>query len=102
MEEWPQKSAKEIAAYAKEGINKLQRKYFSAALTRAQAKRNKNDVLPEVGVQKESQSDAQQSRQNNPDEPKTKIRRPPAGSAGTKLIDIRKFSSLTRLIRVTA
>lgn len=102
MEEWPQKSAKEIAAYAKEGINKLQRKYFSAALTRAQAKRNKNDVLPEVGVQKESQSDAQQSRQNNPDEPKTKIRRPPAGSAVTKLIDIRKFSSLTRLIRVTA
>ncbi|TDH04610.1 hypothetical protein EPR50_G00134590 [Perca flavescens] len=65
VEEWPQKSAKEIAAYAKESIDKLQRKSFSAALTRAQAKRNKNDVLPEVGVQK-------------------------------------KFSSLTRLIRVTA
>jgi hypothetical protein len=83
VKEWPHKSTKEIAAYAKEGINKLRRKAFSAALTRAQVKRN--------------QSDAQQ---NNPDEPKTRIRRSPAGSAVTKLIDIRKFSSLTRLIRV--
>ncbi|XP_055768950.1 uncharacterized protein LOC129844827 [Salvelinus fontinalis] len=85
VKEWPHKSAKEIAAYAKEGINKLRRKAFSAALTRAQVKRN--------------QSDAQQ---NNPDEPKTRIRRSPAGSAVTKLIDIRKFSNLTRLIRVIA
>ncbi|KAM9553345.1 uncharacterized protein ACWYII_035103 isoform 1-T2 [Salvelinus alpinus] len=85
VKEWPHKSAKEIAAYAKEGINKLRRRAFSAALTRAQVKRN--------------QSDAQQ---NNPDEPKTRIRRSPAGSAVTKLIDIRKFSSLTRLIRVIA
>lgn len=36
VEEWPKKSAKEVAAYAKEGIDRLQRKSFSAALTRAQ------------------------------------------------------------------
>lgn len=40
VEEWPTKSAKEVTAYAKEGINKLQRKLFTAALTRAQLKRN--------------------------------------------------------------
>lgn len=38
VEEWPVKSAKEVAASAKEGINKLRRKTFTAALTRAQAK----------------------------------------------------------------
>ncbi|GAA6088185.1 uncharacterized protein LOC106611916 [Tachysurus ichikawai] len=96
-------TAKEVAAYAKEGLDKLQRKSFSAALTRAQAKRNKGDVLPEVGVQKkESQSVVQQNGQDNLDKLKTLIRRPPAGSAVTKLIDIRKFSSLTKLIRVIA
>ncbi|GAA6075579.1 uncharacterized protein LOC123723901 [Tachysurus ichikawai] len=103
IEEWPHKSAKEVAAYAKEGLDKLQRKSFSAALTRAQAKRNKGDVFPEVGVQKkESQSVVQQNGQHNPDKLKTLIRRPLASSAVTKLIDIRKFSSLTKLIRVIA
>lgn len=38
LEEWPIKSAKEIATSAKEGIEKLQRKTFSAATTRARAK----------------------------------------------------------------
>lgn len=38
VEQWPKKSAKETAAGARESINKLQRKVFSAALTRAQAK----------------------------------------------------------------
>lgn len=36
--EWPTKSARDIAAHAIEGINKLQRKCFTAALTRAQVK----------------------------------------------------------------
>ncbi len=40
VEEWPTKSAKDVAADAKEGINKLQRKCFTAALTRAQVKKN--------------------------------------------------------------
>jgi len=83
--EWPHKSAKEVATYAKEGINKLQRKAFSAALTRMQAKKDKRDV-----------------QQANPDESKIQIRRLPSGSAVTNLIDIKKFSNLTRLIRVIA
>ncbi|KAI3352112.1 hypothetical protein L3Q82_020927 [Scortum barcoo] len=32
VKEWPKKSAKEVTAYAKEGIDRLQRKSFSAAL----------------------------------------------------------------------
>lgn len=42
VDEWPTKSARDVAAYAKEGINKLQRKCFTAALTRAQVRRNQN------------------------------------------------------------
>ncbi|KAB5567602.1 hypothetical protein PHYPO_G00234660 [Pangasianodon hypophthalmus] len=44
VEQWPKKSAKEVAAYAKEGIDRLQRKSFSAALTRSQVKNNKGGV----------------------------------------------------------
>lgn len=43
VEEWPVKSAKEVAASAKEGINKLLRKTFTAALTRSQAKLRQPD-----------------------------------------------------------
>lgn len=43
IEEWPKKSAKEIAANAKEGIEKLQRKAFSAVLTRAQERKEKTE-----------------------------------------------------------
>ncbi len=42
VEEWPTKSAKDVAADAKEGINKLQRKCFTAALTRAQVKKTQH------------------------------------------------------------
>ncbi|KAJ8398913.1 hypothetical protein AAFF_G00418210 [Aldrovandia affinis] len=37
FEEWPVKSAAEVAADARESVNKLKRKAFSGALTRAQA-----------------------------------------------------------------
>lgn len=40
------KSAKEVAASAKDGICKLQRKAFSAVLTRAQTKKNQMDAVP--------------------------------------------------------
>lgn len=42
VEEWPTKSAKDVAADAKEGINKLQRKCFTAALTRARVEKKTN------------------------------------------------------------
>lgn len=37
IKEWPKKYAKEVATNAKKSIDKLQRKAFSAVLTRAQA-----------------------------------------------------------------
>ena len=37
VEEWPKKSAGEFAAHARESVNRLQRKAFSAGMTRAQA-----------------------------------------------------------------
>ncbi|KAJ8367396.1 hypothetical protein AAFF_G00320230 [Aldrovandia affinis] len=63
FEEWPVKSAAEVAADARESVNKLKRKAFSGALTRAQAnvrtgkvKLNQSLTEPacESGIPKES------------------------------------------------
>ena len=73
VEEWPKKSAKEVAAYAKEGIDRLQRKSFSAALTRSQVRKNKSDGAAvrssPVGVEDEKDHDVLQS---SPEGSKTK------------------------------
>lgn len=90
VEEWPERSAREVAANAKEGIDQLQRKTFSAVVTRAQGKRKQSDT--------EQNNPAKISVKNR----KTSIPRPPAGSTIKKLTDVRKFSSLIKLIRVTA
>ncbi len=46
VEEWPKKSAAEVAGDAKEKVNKLQRKTFSAVLTRAQTKKDQQNGSP--------------------------------------------------------
>ena len=46
VEDWPMKSASEVAADAREMVSKLQRKAFSAVLTRAQAKKLLNPASP--------------------------------------------------------
>ena len=105
VEEWPKKPAKEVAAYVKEGVDRLQRKSFSAALTRSQVRKNKGDgaAVPGSPVTVEDEKD-QNMLQSSPEGSKSNIqgRRPPAGSAVRLLIDIRKISSLTKLIRVIA
>ena len=45
VEEWPIKSAVEVAAHGRESVNKLQRKAFSSALTRAQARSQQKEDL---------------------------------------------------------
>ncbi|KAG1941179.1 hypothetical protein F2P79_016312 [Pimephales promelas] len=46
VEDWPMKSASEVAADAREVVSKLQRKAFSAVLTRTQAKKQLNPDSP--------------------------------------------------------
>lgn len=76
VSEWPIKSAKELAATARENINKLQKKAFVAALSRAKVEK-------------------QEPEPTNP-------KRPPAGSAIQNLVDVKRFSILTRLIKTVA
>ena len=78
VSEWPIKSAKEWAATARENIDNLQKKAFAAALTKAK-----------IGEQE------QEPEPTNP-------RRPPAGSAILDLVDVKRFSILTRLIKTVA
>ncbi|KAI2666736.1 Pro-Pol polyprotein [Labeo rohita] len=47
VEEWPMKSADEVAVDARERVSKLQRKTFSAVLTRAQAKKDLGEMVKE-------------------------------------------------------
>lgn len=95
VEEWPTKSAKDVAADAKEGINRLQRKCFTAALTRAQLEK-KRHAPPATAM-------PPPSNQNKDDlQIQIQVRRPPSGSSVRKLLNISKFSCLTRLIRVIA
>nr|XP_061826459.1 uncharacterized protein LOC133612783 [Nerophis lumbriciformis] len=84
--EWPTKSAKELATTARESINKLQRKAFAAVLTRAQARKQFLEKEPE----------------HNRNQLKTKQRRQPGGSIVQSLVDVKRFSVLTRLVKIVA
>ncbi|XP_077480924.1 uncharacterized protein LOC144092035 [Stigmatopora argus] len=104
IEEWPKKSAKEVAAHAREGINKLQRKSFTAVQTRSQTRGRTSDA-PGAGTSNPTHATNGGDRSiprgaANGDDPRA--RRPPAGSAVKELINVRRFSSLTKLIRVIA
>ena len=97
VEEWPKKSAKEVAANAKGGIDKLQRKAFSAVLTRAQARRNQSTALQAPDCKEPAiHPITSDSRGDIP------IRRPPASFSVKLLVDERRFSSLIKLVRVIA
>lgn len=74
VEEWPTKSAKDVAAYAREGINKLQRKCFTAALPTAQVKRNRRaspatvmPISPNTDQSKDLQSKVENSKSKSRD-----------------------------------
>ncbi|KAJ8405599.1 hypothetical protein AAFF_G00315790 [Aldrovandia affinis] len=99
FEEWPVKSAAEVAADARESVNKLKRKAFSGALTRAQAsvrtgKVKVNQSLTEPacdsGIPEESQL------------PEEKSRKRPCCASITDLVNPERFSSLSRLCQVVA
>ncbi|XP_036068500.1 uncharacterized protein LOC112152419 [Oryzias melastigma] len=95
LTEWPIKSAKEIAASSKEEVNKLQRKSFSSAITRAQAK-IKTDTFDDM---------VRGGREKVSFEPKldtVHVRRTSAGAAIKKLIDVTKISNFMRLVKVIA
>lgn len=74
--EWPVKSAKDVAVEARENLVRIQKKAFVAALNRAGG-----NVEPKPELI------------SNP----TDLHRPPAGAAVTRLMDVQRFSSLTRL-----
>ena len=90
VEEWPIKSARAVAAQAGESVNNLQRKAFSAALTRAQA-RNDQSQLPQERDAKGGQTISK---------PSPPGRKPTSGVMD--IVHVDKFSSLTKLTKVIA
>ncbi|XP_073797048.1 uncharacterized protein [Danio rerio] len=101
VEEWPKKSAAEVAADAKENVNRLQRKTFSAVLTRSQTKRDLAEAgkgIPEVSILGDSINVVSDSGENGkrPNLPKGT----PRDLIIKKLVDEEKYSNLTKLVRV--
>lgn len=102
LSEWPVKSAGEVVADARENISKMQRKTFSAVVTRAQAKSKK----PEAGSTadqshpslclKTPHTDREFTQDESPD------RTVPAGSDLKNLLDVQRYSSLPKLVGVVA
>ncbi|XP_073670542.1 uncharacterized protein [Paramisgurnus dabryanus] len=98
VEKWPIKSAGEIAAHARESVNKLQRKAFTGALTRAQARSSqKNEDLQ--GNQESPKSKTQEGIPVVNPTPLLSMK--PTGWV-KNLIEVRRSSSLSKLVRVVA
>lgn len=97
VEEWPIKSAGEVAAHVRESVQKLQRKAFSSALTRAQARRQPKEDFH--ATQKRPKGVTQE--ENSVCNPTLLLRKKPIGWV-EHLVEIRRFSSLSRLVRVIA
>lgn len=101
VKEWPKKSAAEVAADAKEKVDKLQRKTFSAVLTRAQTKKDLGATQKESP--NESSLEGRRDSVNvvsdsgiceNAKEPNLP-RETPGNLVIKKLVDGKKFSNLT-------
>lgn len=107
LEEWPMKSAAEVATGARESVGKLQRKAFSAILTRAQS--NKTPIPDDTSGK---DAEAEESLVKVGGSPETSEReeasvlteRRPEGKfrsiAGLNLVKPERFSSLARLCGV--
>lgn len=79
--EWPVKSAKDVAVQARENIMRMQKKAFIAVLTRSGGEEKLDKSPPLI--------------------PKCS-HRPPDGAASSKLLDVKRFSKLTCLLKTLA
>ncbi|XP_027138459.1 uncharacterized protein LOC113746562 [Larimichthys crocea] len=93
VEDWPMKSASEVAADAREMVSKLQRKAFSAVLTRAQAK----ELLNPDRVSKAPESSADGVEVTSVE---TKEAETLWGASLIDQVDPTRYSSLTKLCGV--
>ena len=98
VDEWPVKSAKELVMAARDGVNRLQKKAFVAALTRAQAKAQ---LLPDP-KDTDTQKPSELKQDQEPTQTQTQPKRPPAGSTVQELVDVKRFSNLSRLVKTVA
>lgn len=97
VEEWPIKSAGEVAANARESVNKLQRKAFPSALTRAQARSQQKEDLQATQQRSKSETQEEKPALN----PTLLLRKKPSGWV-EDLVEIRRFSNLSKLVRIIA
>ncbi|KAK5920107.1 hypothetical protein CgunFtcFv8_023947 [Champsocephalus gunnari] len=97
VEEWPIRSAGEVAAQARESVDKLQRKAFSAAITRAQAKIKQRDAClqdPQGNRNRKSQWEKPRAKQT----PTRNL----TGKTVKDPVEVKRFCSLQKRVGVIA
>jgi len=96
--EWPVKTASEIVATVADDVKKLKRKAFSAAVTRAQAKKTSNPSEADISVDLEDLSIEGQGPTSAAERPKRK----PWGIDLVRLVEPKRFSTLSKLCGTVA
>ena len=98
VENWPMKSASEVAAAAREAVGKLQRKAFTAVTTRAQAKK----TSPPTNPVEEKAGDAVPKTPDLTTSTVESNRNPIKlwGAPLVGLVNLKKYSSLNKLVSV--
>jgi len=98
VEEWPMKSAAEVAANAREAVCKLQRRAFTAVLTRAQLKKtsSSSEKSPSKADKAPGLSEKGEKEPSNKSGSEERL----WGAAIVNLVKPEKFSSLAKLCGV--
>lgn len=104
VDDWPMKSASEVAADARAAVNKLQRKAFSAVLTRAKAMKLSNVGNPDGGstVATNESNRAPDSSGEEQKAASVKTKETMWGAALIDQVDPTRHSSLARLCGVVS
>ncbi|KAM9764604.1 uncharacterized protein ACNS7B_019486 [Menidia menidia] len=95
VEEWPKMSAGEVAAHARESVNKLQRKAFIAAVTRSQLRGEQHLPTTQASIKDPKMKETKTNPTIGPE-------KTPADSQLKGLVEVRKFSNLHKLVNVVA
>lgn len=96
VEKWPMKSAADVAASARDSVSKLQRKAFTAAVTRAQARKG---LDPKCAIEEEANAKGTSTPVGSSRDPEHERERL-WGAALMDLIEPERFGEIGRLIRV--
>lgn len=95
--EWPVKTASEIVTSVADDVKRLQRRAFSAVVTRSQAEKLSGPSNTDVGADLQDSAPRPQMKDQGPTPAVERPKRKPWGVALVRLVGPERFSSLSKL-----